>query len=99
MTEASHWIVPRHATNVVFVHIPVHARWHPNVATYLIAVGNHALTPQIFTAVVGHAPTPMDILTVKVRAQTTFVGTALVLIPDSTLLLQGDFQMRRKKLL
>jgi len=39
----------------------------------------------------------MDILNAKARAQITFVGTALVLIPDSILLLQDDLLMRKKK--
>ena len=99
MTEVSHWIVRHHVVNAVFAHIPAHARWRPNVATYLIAVGSHASIPQIFIAVADHAPTPRDILNVKVRALTTFVGTALVLIPDSILLPQDDHQMLRKKLL
>ena len=99
MTEVSHWIVLHHATNAVFVHTHAHAHWHPNAATYSIAVVNHALTPKISIAVVEYARMPMVTLNARVRALITFVGTALVLIPDSTFLPQGDFQMRRKKLL
>jgi len=99
MIEASHWIVPRHAASVVFVHTHAHAHWHPNAATYSIAVVNHALTPKISIAVAEYARMPMVTLNAKVRALITFVGIALVLIPDSTLLPQGDLQMRRKKLL
>ena len=99
MIKESHWIVLHHATNAVFVHTHARAHWHPNAATYSIAVVNHALTPKISIAVAEYARMPMVTLNAKVRALITFVGIALALIPDSTLLPQGDLQTRRKKLL